>query len=213
MNQIKPLLTEKILTTILDNKDNALDKLDIESFHVYNFIKEQFNQTEDVRNNHLFQFTYRSFYRLDNAGLTPEFKSRYFELLQEYRTKEISLKDICIDLYEYKTRKGLNSVQFSFATKLANTINPNYPIYDSQVIKLFNFNQPYYLKDRDLKIDKYLEQYTYISSTQKDLLLNEHIITILNSMNNIFGESSVKMEESKKLDTLMWAVGKVLNEK
>ncbi|KAB7889539.1 hypothetical protein [Poseidonibacter ostreae] len=213
MTQINSLMTEKVLTTILENKDKALNKLDIESFHVYNFINEQYKETEDVRNNHLFQFTYRSFYRLDNAGLTPDFKKRYFELLQEYRTKEISLKDICIDLYEYKTRIGYNSVQFSFATKLANTIDASYPIYDSEVIKLFNFNQPYYLKDRDLKIDKYLEQYKYISSTSKELLLNKNIILILNSMNSIFGESSVKMEESKKLDTLMWAVGKVLNEK
>lgn len=213
MSQINSLMTEKVLTTILENKDKALKKLDSESFYVYDFIKEQFNQTEDIRNNHLFQFTYRSFYRLDNAGLTSEFKSRYFELLQEYRTKEISLKDICIDLYEYKTRKNLNSVQLSFATKLANTISSDYPIYDSEVIKLFNFNQPYHITDRDLKIDKYLEQYKYISSTSKELLLNKNIILILNSMNSIFGESSVKMEESKKLDTLMWAVGKVLNEK
>ena len=116
MNQLNSLMTEKVLITILENKDKALNKLDVECFHVYNFIKEQFNQTEDVRNNHLFQFTYRSFYRLDNAGFTPEFKKRYFELLQEYRSKPIVLKDICIDLYEYKTRKGLNSVQFSFAT-------------------------------------------------------------------------------------------------
>ena len=83
----------------------------------------------------MFQFTYRSFYRLDNAGLTPEFKSRYFELLQEYRIKPIDLKDICVDLYEYKTRKGYNSVQFSFATKLANTIDENYSINEQNIIK------------------------------------------------------------------------------
>jgi hypothetical protein len=33
----------------------------------------------------VFQFTFRSFYRLDNAGLTPEFKSKYFALLEESR--------------------------------------------------------------------------------------------------------------------------------
>jgi len=210
MNQIKPLMTEKVLATILDNKDKALKQLDVESFHVYDFIKEQFNQSKDINCNPLFQFTYRSFYRLDNAGLTPDFKKRYFELLQEYRTKPIDLKAICIDLYEYKTRKGLNSVQFSFVTKLANTINPNFSIYDSEVIKLFDFNQPYYLKDRDEKIDKYLEQYDYIQHVSKELIKNKDIQSIFLEMDSLFGDVCKSIGDIKKLDFLMWGVGKEL---
>ena len=152
LNQIRNLLTQQILTTILNKKSEAFNKIDIESFYVYNFLKDEFLKTEDITSNYLFQFTYRSFYRLDNAGLTKEFKRRYFELMQQYKTSDISLKNICIDLHNYKTKKDLNSVQFSFATKLANTIDETYPIYDSEVAKLFNFNQPYYLKDRDLKM-------------------------------------------------------------
>lgn len=210
MNLIKPLMTEKVLSVILGNKERALKKLDAESFHVYNFNNEQFQQTEDINSNHLFQFTYRSFYRLDNAGLTPEFKKRYFELLQEHRIKAIDLKAICIDLYNHKTRKGLNSVQFSFVTKLANTINPNFPIYDSEVIKLFNFNQPYYLKDRDEKIDKYLEQYDYIQHVSKELIKNEDIQSIFLEMDSLFGDVCKSIGDIKKLDFLMWGIGKEL---
>jgi hypothetical protein len=43
MNQLNSLMTEKVLITILENKDKALNKLDVECFHVYNFIEEQFN--------------------------------------------------------------------------------------------------------------------------------------------------------------------------
>lgn len=206
------LLTQKVLKTILENHKEAIKILNKESFDVYSFLNNEFQNTEDITKNNLYQFIFRSFYRLDNAGLTPELKSRYFELLQEYRTKPIDLKAICLDLSNYKTRKDLNSIQFSFATKLANTIDNNYPIYDSEVIRLFNFKQPYYLKDKNEKIDKYLEQYKFILSTTKELLLNDEINSILNSLNSFFGESSVKMGEIKKLDTLMWGVGKVLNE-
>ncbi|MDK2065432.1 hypothetical protein PT447_10890 [Aliarcobacter butzleri] len=206
------LLTQKVLNTIIDNHEQAIQRLNIESFDVYTFLNEQFKTTEDITKNYLFQFVFRSFYRLDNAGLTPELKSRYFELLQEYRNKPIDLKAICLDLSNFKTRKDLNSIQFSFATKLANTIDCNYPIYDSEVIRLFNFKQPYYLKDKNEKIDKYLEQYDHILFTTKELILNEEINIILNSLNNFFGESSAKMGKIKKLDTLMWGVGKVLNE-
>lgn len=209
MNQIKSLLTQQILTTILKKKEEAFRKLDVESFHVYNFLKEEFKKTNDIRENFLFQFTYRSFYGLDNAELTKEFKNRYFELMQEYRTTSIDLKEICIDLYNYRTQDGLNSVQFSFATKLANTIDDSYPIYDSEVAKIFNFNQPYYLKDIDEKIDKYLEQYSYIKYTSHELCSNEKISEVFLEMDSIYGEVCKSLDNIKKLDFLMWSVGRL----
>lgn len=210
MIEIKSLMTEKVLQTIFNNYKMALNVLQTESFDVYNFIKEEFKKTDDVTKNHLFQFVYRSFYRLDNAGLTPELKTKYFDLLQEYRNKDIDLKNICLDLYEYKTRKDKNSIQFSFVTKLANTIDSSYPIYDSEVIKLFDFKQPYYLKEKNSKIDKYLEQYQYILFTSNELIKNEKVLSIFDEMNELFGSSCINMSNSKKLDTLMWGVGKVL---
>ncbi len=209
MNEIKSLMTEKVLGTILNNYKKALDVLQKESFDVYNFIKEEYKKNDDITKNYLFHFVYRSFYRLDNAGLTPELKVRYFELLQEYRNKPIDLKAICLDLYEYKTRKDKNSIQFSFATKLANTIDSSYPIYDSEVIKLFNFKQPYRF-EKDRKIDVYLEQYQYILFSSNELIKNEKILTIFDEMNELFGNSCIDMSNIKKLDILMWGVGKVL---
>lgn len=148
VNIAMKLLSQKILFTIKENYIEAINKLSTESFDVYGFINDEFKNTEDITKNHLFQFVFRSFYRLDNAGLTQEFKTRYFQL-----------------------------------------------------------------KDKNEKIDKYLEQYSYITSTVQELLLNDEINCILNSLNNSFGESSTKMGEVKKLDTLMWGVGKVLKDK
>ena len=67
MEEIKQLMTKKVLSTVLENKDKAFNLLDIEKFHVYSFIKQQFNETKDIRCNYLFQFIYRNFYKLDNA--------------------------------------------------------------------------------------------------------------------------------------------------
>ncbi len=89
----------------------CINKLSIESFDVYRFLNKEFKNTEGITKNNLFQFVFRSLHILDNAVLTPEFK----------------------------TRKDLNSIQFSFVTKFANIIDNQYPIYDSEVIKLFNF--------------------------------------------------------------------------
>ena len=75
-----------------------------------------------------------AFYRLDNAGLTPEFKSKYFMLLEESRNlPEVYLRNLVKELYAIPNLKGQQSLQFSFVTKLANTVNRQYPIYDSEV--------------------------------------------------------------------------------
>lgn len=205
-------LSQEIVNTILENKDEAFKKLSMESFDVYSFLNKEFKNTKDITKNYLFQFLFRSFYRLDNAGLTSELKTRYFELLQEYRNKPIDLKVICLDLNNYKTKKGLNSIQFSFATKLANTIDENYPIYDSEVIRLFNFKQPYSLKDKDEKIDKYLLQYKYIVEISQELVCNSYIKDIFKEMDLIFGSNCIEQGNIKKLDTLMWAIGKVIDQ-
>ena len=105
------LITQKDLMTINENYKRAINKLSIESFDVYRFLNKEFKNTEGITKNNLFQFVFRSLHILDNAVLTPEFK----------------------------TRKDLNSIQFSFVTKFANIIDNQYPIYDSEVIKLFNF--------------------------------------------------------------------------
>ena len=47
-----------------------------ESVDVYLFLCDEFARGP-VTQNYLFQFVYCSFYRLDNAGLTPEFKFSY----------------------------------------------------------------------------------------------------------------------------------------
>ena len=62
-----------------------------------------------------------------------------------------ALKDIYSNLYEYKKLQNLNSVQFTFATKLANTID------GSEMIKLCKFNQPHYSNEKDSNINKYFE--------------------------------------------------------
>lgn len=213
MEQMEKPISDKVLKIITENYKEAFNKLNMESFDVYSFLNNEFKNTEDITKNYLFQFIFRSFYRLDNAGLTPEFKTRYFELLQEYRNKPIDLKAICFDLSDYKTRKGLSSIQFSFATKLANTIDNSYPIYDSEVIRLFNFKQPYSIKDKDKKLNHYLEQYDYILYASRELVKDEQLKSILNKMDVSFGESCIKMSDTKKLDSLMWGIGKVLKYK
>ena len=122
MNKIAEITEwiEKHSTEIIEN-------IDQESVDVYNFLKKEFNES-NVNENYLFQFVFRSFYRIDNAGLTPEFKKEYFEILEENRNeKQFDFEKVLRRLFSFPNRKGQNTLQFSFATKMFNTIDDKMP--------------------------------------------------------------------------------------
>ncbi|WCN09320.1 hypothetical protein [Marinomonas mediterranea] len=77
-----------ILLTIKLNSQAIIENLAQESIDAYVFLVDLFESTEDIRENYLFHFVFRSFYRLDNAGLSDEMKLVYFELMQELRGRE-----------------------------------------------------------------------------------------------------------------------------
>ena len=83
----------EITDWIENNSTEIIENIDQESVDVYNFLKTEFRKS-NINENYLFQFVFRSFYRIDNAGLTPEFKK---ELYQACRTI-IEHEDAFIDL-------------------------------------------------------------------------------------------------------------------
>ena len=141
--------------TINKNAPVVVKNIPPESIDVYLFLSEQF-KNGNVLENYLFQFVFRSFYRIDNAGLTPEFKDRYFELMEESRDPgKIDLIYLAKELFNYPNRKGNQSLQFSFISKLANTVDASYPIFDSEIGGLYDFRTPYNYKEFDVRLSEY----------------------------------------------------------
>ncbi len=198
---------KKISDWINENKIDIIQNIDYESVEVFKFLTNEYNNS-DVSENFLFQFIYRSYYRLDLAGLSKEFKTEYFKIMQEFRyTGNIDILEIIEKLYNFENLRGLKSIQFSFATKLANTIDKNIPIYDSQVCKVFNFSRPNQ-KDLDKKIASYFEQLSIISSTYNDIIDKDSIKETLILFNGRFDNTNSEM---KKLDFIFWSAGKLIN--
>lgn len=198
--------TKKIIDFIEENSDEIVENIEFESIVTYNFLKKQFADF-DVRKNYLFQFVYRSFYRLDNAGLTPEFKNEYFVILEEYRDqKDFNFSDILQRLYVIPNRRGFKTFQFSFTTKMLNIIDEQIPIYDSEVAKTFGFIRPY-TPSFDKKLDIYLNQYEVIKDAYLEIL-NKHLLP---KTNICFDEKfkEYKINEIKKLDFIFWSAGKL----
>lgn len=111
------------LADIESNTEEIVLAIGRESVEVYRFLSAEFMRGS-ILENYVFQFAFRSFYRLDNAGLTPNFKREYFVLLEEARNlNEVDLPGLARKLFHIPNRKGQQSLQFSFVSKLANTVN------------------------------------------------------------------------------------------
>ena len=196
---------KEIISTIKNKDELIIKKFNRESVEVYLFIKNQFDNTE-VSNNYLFQFIYRSFYRLDGVGISTEWKRKYFQIMQENKNiSEIDFKEILKELYKFDNHK---KIQFSFVSKMQNLINPKFGIYDSAIKKAFGFpniSNSKYLE----RIDSYLEQYKLINETYNKILKEKALDDIIQK----FGKEFDIYDKVKILDFIFWTAGKISNDK
>jgi len=202
--------TEEIINVIDNNAQAIVDNISNESIDVYNFLKTQFDNT-NVTENYLFQFVYRSFYRLDNAGLTTKFKTEYFNLLQEYRLLDnFDFSAILQRLFAITNHQGQNTLQFSFVTKMQNTIFNDRPIYDSEVAEVFSFKRPRQTLAFNDKVNIFLEQLAIIDETYEDLIKHQNLIDIIALFDNKFPNHN--LQTIKIFDFIFWSAGKVIRQ-
>lgn len=193
-----------------------IGSIEKESLDVYLFLREQF-KIGPILTNYLFQFVYRSFYRLDNAGLTPEFKSEYFRLMEDHRSSNcLDLGSLSKKLYEIPNRKGQKSLQFSFITKLANTVDDDYPIYDSAISKIFCFRPPYSDKKKsvDNRLILFLKFYDDLKKYYHELLNGNSCAPIFACFYETYSDENYsRIPRLKVLDFFFWAAGKINEDK
>lgn len=95
---------------------------------------------------------YFNFWSLGTLRPSSDFLDSYFQLLRDaYNSKTFDISQMCTVLAPLNR----NAIPFSHVTKLAHTINPRIPIYDSIVAKFYSLKA---LKS-GLKIDERLAYY------------------------------------------------------
>jgi hypothetical protein len=194
---------ESLINEIQANQVAILSKVDFESISVYLFLKDQYEKG-DIINNSLFQFVFRSYYRLDNAGLGDKIKKEYFKILAQ---KESSLERILLKLYDIPNSRGLNAVHFSFATKLLHTLDNNNPIFDAEVSDVIHKRRTG--KTKEEKIKSCLNIYGYLEQVYSNMLGNNQIKEIIMKFRKKFNVSESEVSNIKVLDFIIWSLGKI----
>jgi hypothetical protein len=182
--------------TITRLRDAGLLDLE-ESIRVYEWLEAH----KEEPKNPVFQFVFRSYYRIDNAGLTSVWKARYFKFLSE---KERCLKTILEGLYHIPTKKKVKSLQFSFATKLLHTLDSTQPIYDSKVAEMLGLPVKKG-KDFAANINICIAVYESLRESEGQLLLDEGIKIRIAALKAHYNS---KISDEKALDFLLWSAGR-----
>ena len=197
------------LAALNENAEVIVEAIGREAVDVYLFLCDEFARGP-VTQNALFQFVYRSFYRLDNAGLTPAFKSAYFECMEVARfCSSLDIAAVVNKLHAIPNRKGQESLQFSFVTKLANTIDPTYPIYDAEVAKCFDFRAPYN-KPFDTRLRAFLDFYESLRKFYEDVTAEGSMKQLTDLFETTYAPAACRIPAVKVLDFIFWSAGKEL---
>ena len=197
------------LSAIETDGDRIVQEIGHEAVDVYSFLCNEFNRGP-VTGNHVFQFAYRYFYRLDTAGLTPEFMSAYFLLLERSRTQaEVDLRRLVRDLHSIRNRKGQQTLQFSFVTKLAHTVNHRYPIYATEIERVFGFRRLDSGKPFDDRLEKFMGFYDRLSAIYTRILTGHLLEGPRRAFRQTYAASPEKVPETKVLDFIFWRAGKL----
>jgi hypothetical protein len=199
----------KALDVIDANADRIVQAIGRESVDVFSYLAASF-MAGSVVSNTVFQFVFRSFYRLDSAGLSPDFKSRYFELLEGARgLPVIDLRQVVTELYAFPNRKGQRSLQFSFATKLAHTANADYPIYDGEVGRVFGFRAPGNWIPFNDRLERYMGFYGRLRELYAEVLSRNLLVTPRQLFRAVYDAPQERIPETKVLDFIFWSAGKL----
>lgn len=200
---MKKATDSEIIEEICNKQDEIISGISRESIDVYLWLKDEYGKG-NIIDNTVFQFVFRSYYRLDSAGLSDEQKAVYFKLLAK---KEIDLEKILNNLYELPTLRNRNAVQFSFATKLIHTVDNSKPIFDTEVSAVINWVVSGNNKETKIKSAKNI--FVYLEELYSKLDENEKVQETIKKFRTKFGINIKDMTDQKVLDFLIWSLGKL----
>jgi hypothetical protein len=199
------------IAAMLDSvKTSIAERLTNRDIEVYLFLMRRLADTHgQVATDHLFQFVYEAFYGLNRAFLTNKFMSEYFNIMEEmYGRPEIDLASICERLRKLTNAKGRESLQFSFCSKLAATLNADLPLYDKYIAKVFHFQMPSGF-DYDKRLERCMDFYRYLEETIASLKGDPQITNLLHFVRKNYSNWDA-VTKTKQMDFLLWTAGKVI---
>ena len=150
----------------------------------------------DVSSDQEFQNTYRAFYQM-RRFYSDDFARRYFKIMEEIKnTPEMSFKMALERIKHIQSR-----LEISFSSKMAHTINPLNPIWDSVVTKKHFRVYPPTAKAPDRERAA-CDRYEVYVDRFYDYMASEEGMSVLRVFDQAFPGSGIS--DVKKIDFVLW---------
>lgn len=190
------------------NSINIVEMVGAEAVEVSRYIFARYRKVNPATDR-VFQFLFRSAYRIDNAGLTAEFKTKFFDLFREAKNQGCAdIREIVRALRSIPNKRGHPSLQFSFATKLANTVDPTMPLYDDWVAKTFCLQKSRNNLDFESRLSRYMAFYRVLQALYEKIIEEDLLAGPRDHFRQFYAPAATKISEQKILDFIFWSAGK-----
>ena len=155
-----------------------------------------------------FRDIYKRYYHLNVAQLSEQFLDHYFNLLfsQNIGKTTEPYSQILRELYDYPNRRGLNTLQFSFVSKLMATRDENRPVYDKHVRDFFKLSMPSG-NDVNARIAQYIYQLSWLRETYELWQLDSNFKEIVAQVRDKYS-LLIDCPATRVADLLVYTVGK-----
>ena len=182
------MITKETVSQILDKPvlTQGLEK--------YKYIMNAVHTT-NVSADMEFQNCYRDFYQL-RRFYSDEFAKKYFNLME--KLKEMPEVSFQMAFEQVKNIQGTDEI--SFSSKLAHTLSPDIPVWDSVVTnKHFGIKAPTGTKEREQKI---FERYRLYCEKYFEYLKSEEGQMLVAMFDETFPDAGIS--DVKKIDFILW---------
>ncbi len=160
----------------------------------YEKIMELFHDV-DVSRNKEFQRKFNGFYRVRRRK--PDFYKALYNFLESRKNKEITFAAVLQYFYE-----RFGHLEASFSSKVVATINPNMPIWDSEVLKRLKIKTPAYNLLPSERFNQTVEKYNQIIQWYSDFINTIEAKKMIDTFDREIGTTDISA--TKKIDFVLW---------
>ena len=182
---------------IQNNQKAIIEKIHPQMLNTYYWLQDNLH-LKDVSSDAEYKRKFAGYYRM--RFVSQKYRDSFFSLFEAIKNDtELSFVDVAKQLFQVDGRH-----EFSFISKMLHTIDPNRPIYDSQVDQALQIHRTYE-PNIELKIRQDEEILKQISFVYQRLEASAEMVEPLAAFDQIIPSRSMSI--TKKLDFLLWALG------
>jgi len=168
----------------------------------YNSILEYFeniNSASKWEDNSYIEFRRRfnGFYRVRR---NEDFQRKYYQFLFQNKNNKITFESVLTGIKDLT-----GQIEASFSSKLLHTINPDMPIWDSEVLKKLGISAPRYI-DKD-KFSKTVKCYNRIEDWYRTVLSSDEGESMIQIFDTQVAATN-NISDTKKIDFMIWQKGR-----